>query len=448
MPVTRPETKFYESEIGSVGYQVFGEGDRDILFVTHWLSNIDMFWDEPTAVRYLDRLAEWGRVIMIDKLGSGVSDIAEGEWPVAPVDAHLDYMCGILDEVGSQSATLVGDTEGGMLAMLLAATYPDRFTSLVLINSYSRLSRAEDYPIGAPPASVERMREAWVEQHGTTGLLLHFTAPSTIGDQRLLEWFARFQRGAQKPQVAKKAIQWIANTDVRPALSSIQVPTLVVHRRDALFHRLAHGEYLVEHIEGARLVALPGADTLPFHAGDFDEVLDPIEEFLGSATDVRASTRQLATVLFTDIVGSTAMASEMGDRRWLDLVAEHDKVTRLNVERFRGELVKTTGDGALAVFDGPYRAVQAAQAIRQDTERLGITVRAGVHTGEIERRSDDVGGLAIHLAARVMDHAETGGVIATSTVRDLVVGSGLEFESCGDVDLKGIPGSWPLFEVR
>ena len=447
MPVGRPVTRFLHTDRGAVGYQVFGEGDRDIVFITHWLTNVDMYWDEPSAIRYLDRLASIGRVILIDKLGSGVSDEEEGEWPVAPVETHMDSINAVIDEVGIDSAILVGDTEGGMLSMLLAATYPNRFPVLVLINSYARLLRAEDYPIGAPPEVVDRMREAWVEQHGTTGEVLRFTAPSVFDDARFRSWFVRFQRGGQKQRAAMRAIPWIAATDVRPALEAIQSRTLVVHRRDAAYHRLIHGQYLAEHIEGAELVVLPGADTLPFHAGEVDDLLDVVESFLGSDAEVRPTNRQLATVLFTDIVGSTAMASELGDRRWLDLLEEHDRIVRLGVERFRGDLVKTTGDGAVATFDGPYRAVEAARLIRNDLDPLGISIRAGLHTGEIERRGDEVGGLAIHLAARVMDSAESGGIVVSSTVRDLVVGSRLEFAACGSFDLKGIPGSWDLYEV-
>ena len=447
MPLGRPETKYLHTEQGAVGYQVFGEGDRDILFITHWLSNIDMYWDEPSAVRYLDRLAGMGRVILIDKIGSGVSDLSTGDTPVPPIERHLDDILAVLDEVASTSATIIGDTEGGMVAILLAATYPKRFPSLVLVSSFARLSRAEDYPIGAPPHLIERASENWMAQHGTTGDILAFTAPSIADDARFKAWWVRFQRAAQKPRSAALALQWIAATDVRPALDAIQADTLVVHRRDAVHHRLAFGEYLAERIAGARLVVLEGADTLPFHAGPFNEVLDAIEDFLGDSQSPSIGARQFATVLFTDIVGSTAMASEMGDQRWLDLLAEHDRRVGMGIDRHRGELVKPTGDGAMATFDGPYRAIQAAASVVQDLGSLGLTIRAGLHTGEVERRNGEVGGVAIHLASRVMDMAEDGGVMVSSTVRDLLVGSGLEFEPKGTFDLKGIPGEWSLYAV-
>ena len=251
-----------------------------------------------------------------------------------------------------------------------------------------------------------------------------------------------------EPRAAAYAIQWISKTDVRAALPSIQAETIVIHRRDARFHRLAFGEYLATAIPGARFEIVEGADTLPFHAGDFDPILDLVEEFVTGGTQVHESNRVLATVLFTDIVGSTATASDMGDRRWLDLLADHDHIVRRNLGRFRGEEVKMTGDGALATFDGPQRAILCALAIRRDLAELGLPIRAGIHTGEIERRDEDLGGLAVHIASRVMETAESGGVIVSGTVKDLVVGSPIEFGACGDFSLKGVPGSWSLFEVR
>jgi class 3 adenylate cyclase len=443
---SRPETRFAHTPRGSVAYQVFGEGDRDIVFITHWMTNVDAYWDEPSAIRYFDRLAGMGRVILIDKLGSGVSDMPPG-LIIPPVEDTMDDIRGVLGEVGSERAALIGDTEGGMLAMVLAATYPDQFPSLILINSYPRLRRDDDYPIGAPDNVVELLAERWREQHGVTGEALELTAPSVANDARFRAWFTRFQRLSQNQQIAARAVNWIANTDVRGVLSSIQADTLVIHRRDARYHRLAYGRYLAEHIRGAELRIVEGADTLPFHAGDFGPTLDHVEEFLTGRLKHVSSNRMLATVLFTDIVGSTEIASATGDERWLDLRDTHDRIVRENLERFRGELVTMTGDGCVATFDGPQRAVLCAIAMKTELERVGITIRSGIHTGEIEVRDGDVGGIGVHIASRVMGVAESGGIMTSGTVKDLVVGSQLEFASCGEHELKGVPGSWPLYEV-
>lgn len=445
--VGRPDTRFINTPGGAIGYQVFGSGGPDLVFITHWLTNVDMFWEEPSAIRYFDRLASIGRVILIDKLSTGVSDVAV-TGVVPPVEDNMDDIRAVLDEVGSTSAVLIGDAEGGMLAMMLAATYPDQFPRLVLINSYARLKRTDGYDIGAPDGAIENMKLAWLAQHGTTGGVLFLTAPSVAEDLRFRAWFIRFQRAAQRPRAAAYAVDWIADTDVRAALPSIQADTLVIHRRDARFHRLEYGRYLADHIDGARLEIVEGADTLPFHAGDVDPILDLVEEFVTGKSGVRDSNRSLATVLFTDIVGSTARAAAMGDEKWLDLLGDHDRIIRRNLERFRGQEAKMTGDGAVATFDGPQRAVLCALAIRDDLVGIGISIRAGIHTGEIERRNGELGGLAVHIASRVMDVAETGGVVVSGTVKDLVVGSPIGFRSCGRFDLKGVPGSWNLFEVE
>jgi class 3 adenylate cyclase len=332
--------------------------------------------------------------------------------------------------------------------MVLAASRPDQFPTLVLVNSSARLRRADDYPIGAPPHVVDRFAELFKVQHGTTGDVLLFTAPSVADDQRFRQWFIRFQRSAQKQRIASQAIDWIAGTDVRAILPSIQADTLVIHRRDAIYHRLDYGKYLAENIPGAEFRIVEGADTIPFHAGDFGPTLDEVEEFLtGERTSVD-SNRMLATVLFTDIVGSTSLASQMGDDRWLDLRSEHDRIVHANLERHRGTAVKMTGDGALATFDGPQRGVLCALSMKNELDTIGLPIRAGLHTGEVEVRDGELGGIAVHIASRVMDAAESGGVMVSSTVKDLVFGSPLLFDSCGEFELKGVPGSWDLFEAQ
>jgi class 3 adenylate cyclase len=443
----RPETHYAKSPLGYIAYQAFGiEDGRDIVLITDWITNIDAIWDEPSAVRYLDRLATMGRVILIDKRGSGVSDWPQGRAP-DPLQDSLDDVNCVLDVLESKSAVLIGDTGGGMLAMLLASTYPERFPSLVLVNSFARIRRSEDYPIGAPDHVIDEFEEYWVSQHGTTGEVISLMAPSVADDRRFMKWFARYQRLSMPLGSASQAVKWVARADVRSILPSIQADTLVLHREHALVYRFPLSEYLHENIEGSKLVALRGADVSPFFAGDQTDVLDEIEHFLtGSRTSIEVD-RMLSTVLFTDIVGSTARASELGDQRWLDLRNEHDRLIRDELERFKGREVQMTGDGTVATFDGPQRAVQCAMAIGQAVKPLDINIRAGVHTGEIEVRNNEVGGIAVHIASRVMGAAELGGVMVSRTVKDLVIGSNLEFIGCGTFDLKGVPEPWELFEV-
>ena len=302
--------------------------------------------------------------------------------------------------------------------------------------------------MGAPPEVIDQLHSLWEAQHGTTGAMLELTAPSVAGDARFRAWFSRFQRGALKPRIAAQAITWVANTDVRAALPSIQAETLVIHRRDARHYRLDYGRHLAESIPQARLEIVDGADAFPFHAGAVDPILDLVEEFVTGKARVRETDRVLATVLFTDIVGSTATAAEIGDERWLDLLATHDGIVRRNLERFRGVEVKMTGDGLLATFDGPQRAILSAFAMSSELAEVGLTIRAGIHTGEVERRSNDLGGVAVHLASRVMASAGSGGVVVSSTVKDLVVGSPIEFTTRGEYSLKGVPGTWTLYDAH
>jgi class 3 adenylate cyclase len=445
--VGRPETRFVETPKGFVGYQVFGRERPDVVFLTNWVTNIDMFWDEPSAVRYLDRMATIGRVFLIDKRGSGVSDHSARGY-IDPVEDTLDDVSAVLDANESTEAVLIGDTEGGTLACVLAASYPERFPTLILVNSCPRLARADDYPIGAPPHVIQAFSDGWKESYGVNADTLSLTAPSAYADPRFRAWYPRFQRQAMPPSVARNAVEWIAQTDIRWVLPSIQAHTLVIHKRDARFHRLDFGRYLAEHIPGARLEIVEGEDTLPFHAGDTGPILDAIDTFVtGHKSQVRTN-RMLATVLFSDIVDSTTLAADTGDERWLDLMSEHNRIVRSELERFRGVEVSMTGDGFLATFDGPHRAIQCALAMVLQLEAIGLRVRVGIHTGEIETRDGEAGGMAMHIGARVMAAAETGGVMVSGTVRDLVIGSNVEFTDCGRFDLKGVPGSWNLYEVR
>ena len=422
-----------------MAYQVFGEGARDILFVTHWGTNLDAMWDEPALAHFFHRLSRNGRVICYDKRGTGVSDPV----PLASLptlESWMDDARLALDAAGSRQAAVIGDTEGGPMAMLLAATHPERVEKLVLLNTFARWRRDEDYPIGMPEPSVEKLVQLYQRHWGQHPAMLALTAPGLAGDARVEEWFTRYQRLSMPPGAATQMYRWVTLMDVRSVLPTISVPTLVLHRSDNRHYRLPFGQYLAEHITGARLVELPGTDCYPLFTPQADDVLEEISAFLSGAPVEASVDRELSTVLFTDIVGSTDLAARLGDAQWLDLRAAHDDVVRRHLAAFRGREVKTTGDGFLATFDGPARAVQCASLIRDSVRSLGVEIRAGLHTGEIELLDGDIGGIAVHLAARIMGVAGAGEVLVSRTLTDLVVGSGITFEDRGVHELKGIPG--------
>ena len=442
----RPETRYARSAGGYVAYQVLGEGPQDLLFVTHWGTNLDAMWEDPSLAHFFHRLTRIGRVVCYDKRGTGVSDPV----PLAALPTLEEWMDDArvaLDAVGSRQAAVIGDTEGGPMALLLAATFPERVSALVLLNTFARWRRAPDYPIGMPDPTWEKLvfryERFWGQDPGMLGL----TAPSLVGDARWEEWFTRYQRLSMPPGAASRMYRWVTQLDVRSVLPAISAPTLVLHRRDNRHYRLPFGHYLAEHIPGARLVELPGADCYPFYTGASDDVLDEVEQFLTGARQQPPPARELATVLFTDIVGSTDLAARLGDARWLELRSAHNDVVRRHVAAFRGREIATTGDGFLATFDGPARAVHCASQIRDAIRSLGMEIRAGLHTGEIELLDGDIGGIAVHLAARIMAAAGASEVLVSSTLTDLVVGSGIGFDDRGPHELKGIPGAWRLYEV-
>lgn len=417
------------------------------MFITNWITNLDVIWEEPSAARFFDELSTMGRVIMLDKRGSGVSDHSSRGY-MDPVDDTVCDVNAVLDVLGSEQAVLIGDTEGGMLCCVLSASNPQRFPKLILVNSLARLARDEDYPIGAPPEIIAEWTEGWHKYYGVGAETLVLTAPAVANDRRFGEWYVRYQRLSMAPSVARQALHWITETDVRAVLPSIQARTLVIHRRDALFIRLAYGEYLAAKIPGAQIAVVEGAETHPFHAGDSTEILGHIQSFITGESGSLRTNRQLTTVLFSDIVGSTELASRLGDQGWLDLRTDHNRLARIIMARFGGREWATTGDGFVATFDGPNRAVQCALAMTEDLERLGVSIRVGIHTGEVELRADEIGGIAMHIAARVMAEAQTGGVMVSGTVKDLVVGAHVDFIDRGLFQLKGVPGSWSLFEAR
>jgi class 3 adenylate cyclase len=429
-----------------VAYQVVGEGSPDLLFVTNWGNNLDAMWEEPSLAEFFHRLSRFGRVICFDKRGSGVSDPVP-LLSLPTLEEWMDDARVVLDAVESREAVVIGDTEGGPMAMLLAATYPERVRALVLLNTFARWRRAPDYPIGMPDETWEKLVALYERYWGQDPGMLGLTAPSLVGDARAEEWFTRYQRLSMPPGAATRMYRWVTRLDVRPVLPAISAPTLVLHRTENQHYRLAFGRYLRDHVPGAKLVELPGADCYPFYTEAADAVLDELGEFLTGARHQPASDRELATVLFTDIVRSTDLAARVGDARWLELRAAHNEVVRRHLAAFRGTEVTTTGDGFLATFDGPARAVHCAVRIRDSVRSLGMEVRAGLHTGEIERVEKDIAGIAVHIAARVMAAAAPGEVRVSGTLMDLVVGSGIVFDDRGWQDLKGVPGPWHLWAV-
>jgi class 3 adenylate cyclase len=359
----------------------------------------------------------------------------------------MDDVRAVLDAVDAKHPAILADTEGGPMALLFAATFPERVASLVLVNSFARWRRAEDYPIGIPPDAYSNLIALYEATYGQNADMLQLTAPSVQDDPRFRSWFLTYQRLSMAPGQSTNLYRWVTNLDVRDVLSAVKSPTLVVHRSGNLHYRVAFGRYLGEHIPNATYVELEGSDSYPFHAGDFSDLLDVVEEFLTGERHHAITDRMLATVLFTDIVGSTQKAAEIGDEHWSDLLEVHDRLAAEHVDRFQGDMIKHTGDGVVATFDGPARAVTCGLRMTEAVETLGLEIRVGLHTGEVEKRESDLLGLAVHIAARVMARAPDGGVAVSRTVKDLVAGSGFSFHPMGVQELKGVPGEWSIYQV-
>src|SRR5262245_12619038 len=358
--IGQPETRYATTADGYVGYQVFGRGPRDVLFITNWATNIDVMWEEPSLVRYFDRLGSFARVIFFDKRGSGISDAVPLSSPTT-IESWMDDARIVADAAAAGPLAVVGDTEGGPMAVLFSATYPRRVSSLMLVNTYARMLRADDYRIGLRPAVARALAEAY-ERHYGTGDILFLGAPSIADDPRFRLWYGRYERLAIPPRAARTMYEWVQQFDVRSVLGSIQTPTVVIQRQANRYYRAVYGRYLAETISGATYVELPGADCHPFWVNASD-VLDEIEVFLTGIHARSATDRRLATVLFTDIVDSTAIAARLGDDRWRDRLEAHRTLIRRLLVRFDGLEINMTGDSCLAVFDGPTRAVRCALAI-------------------------------------------------------------------------------------
>ena len=443
----RSDVQFAWSDDVAIAYQVVGDGPIDLVYMPPWLSNLDWQWEHPLHARYLERLASFSRLIVIDRRGWGCSDrVAPGSFPSLEVAA--DDLIAVLDAVDSRRAALFAGAEAGWVAAIAAATHPSRFSALILYQTAATWARTDETPWNPS-------REEWQEEEtywlgaGTVSFTEGFVRrwnPSLVGDRGAIEYLAKLMRGTIGPGGGPAEFRRYYTTDVRAILPAIQAPTLVVNRSAVSGNIPEDGPFLASKIPDSRWVALPGADDLPW-VGEYDALLAEVEEFLTGVRPAPESDRVLATVLFTDIVGSTEMAVDLGDAHWKALLAGHDRAARSEIARHRGNYIHTTGDGLLATFDGPARAVRCAQAIAEAVRSLGLEVRAGCHTGEIELAGEDVQGLAVHIGARVAAIADASEVLVSSTVKDLVAGSGLSFEDAGEHELKGVPDRWHLYRV-
>jgi class 3 adenylate cyclase len=443
--VTQPDTKFAQSGDVSIAYQVVGHGPLDFLVVPGFVSHVEQAWEDPSFTRFLLQLASFSRLILFDKRGTGLSDRISG---IPTLEQRMDDVRAVLDAAGSQRAALFGISEGGPMSVLFAATYPERTSGLVLYGTIARGAWAPDYPWGPKPENEET--EAWLagwRKEWGGPYSVEVWAPSMEKDERFRQWYAKYLRLSASPAAVINIFRMNMAIDVRAILPTIHIPTLVLHRVGDRVINIEQGRFFAEHIPGAKFVELSGDDHL-WWVGDSEAIVNEIQEFLTGERQTIAPDRVLATILFTDIVDSTKHAAEMGDRRWRDLLDSHNALMHKEISRFRGRAIKSTGDGFLATFDGPARAIRCAFAISDEVRRLGIEIRAGLHTGEIELIGEDVGGIAVHIAARVLAKAAAKEVWVSRTVKDLVVGSGFNFSERGVYDLKGIPGEWRLFTAE
>ena len=438
-----PAARYAKAGDVHIAYTVTGDGPIDVIWVPTWIHQVEHVWQEPSIAGTYERMGRFARLINFDRRGSGLSDPMVG----APtLEEQMDDVLAVMQAAGSEKAAVVGMLEGGPLAALFAATHPDKVGALVLYATFARTAWAPDYDWAptdeARDARIKSMLPHWGEGYVPSGL-----APTRFEEEPAFkEWAGRLERLAASPATATRIFDLIGRVDIRDVLPSIRVPTLVMHKTGDNFLKIEHSRYLAEHIPGARYVELEGDENL-FSTGDLDAWIGEVEEFLTGHRQEREPDRMLATVLFTDICDSTKTAADMGDSSWRRLLGEHDGLVRQALERHRGREVKQTGDGFLATFDGPARAIRCAASIAEGVRSLGIEIRTGLHTGECEVMNGDLGGLAVHIAARVMASAGPGEVLVSSTVKDLVVGSGIAFQERGSHELKGVPGEWRLFAV-
>ena len=434
-----PEIRYATNGDIHLAYQTAGTGPPDIVFIWGPFSNIEIIWEYPPARRSLERFASMGRLIHFDRRGTGLSD-RPGRIPT--LEQQMDDVVAVLDAVGSERAVLIGGGDAGMMTTLFAATHPERTSGLVLSDPRVRITRTDDFPWAFTDEEWGALRAALLDGWGA-GVSQFAAAPSTLGDDTVRRFWARLERQSLAPGAVADMLDVLEAADVRPVLPTIQAPTLILHRTGDRLSAVEQSRYLVERIPGARLVELPGEDHAGWE-GDAEPGNDEIEEFVTGHRPVHQPDRVLATVLFTDIVDSTVRARELGDRKWRELLDRHDEVARQAINQYGGRFVKSTGDGVLATFDGPARAIRCALGLGRT---LPVPIRAGLHTGEVELRGDDVGGIAVHTGARVAGLAAAGEVLVSRTVKDLVAGSGIEFADRGLHVLKGVPDEWQLYAV-
>jgi pimeloyl-ACP methyl ester carboxylesterase len=443
--MTIPETRYAKTDDGvHIAYEVTGGGPIDVVMVPGFVSHVELGWDMPFYASMWRRVGSFARVIPFDKRGTGLSDRTAD---VPTLEQRMDDVRTVMDAADVERAALWGISEGGPMSILFAATYPERTAGLVLQGSFARIAQAPDQPFGYAPEACEAIIGAFEEQWGTGWVLANYYFPSAADDPAMRERFARWERNGASPSAMVAVLEMINAIDVRSILSTISVPTLVVHSAGDVIVPVEHGRYLAEHIPGARYIELPGDDHLTIREGHHG-VFDDIEEFLTGTRPEPVIDRVLKTVLFTDIVQSTERAVSMGDRRWREVMDVHDAAVRDELEHFRGREIETTGDGFLACFDGPARAIRCARAITDKVHTIGLEVRAGLHCGECETRGDGLAGVAVHIAARVAALAQAGEVLCSRTVTDLVAGSGIGFIDRGVHPLKGVPGTWQMFAVE
>jgi pimeloyl-ACP methyl ester carboxylesterase/class 3 adenylate cyclase len=438
-----PEIRYAKSSGAHIAYQVFGSGPVDLVIIPGFISNIEHYWDWPEAANWLSYLAGRARVILFDKRGTGLSDRL-GELP--SLEQRMEDARAVMDAAGVERAAIMGFSEGGSLAVLLAAVHPERCSALVLYGAFARFSH------WFPTTQKLEAFLDYVETSWGTGESFTAFAPSKKGNMEFKKWWGRWERLGGSPSAVVSLMRLNSGINIDGILPTLRVPTLVLHRTEDPTVSIQAGRFLAKNIPRATLIELEGVDHMCWFGDNATQIADTILDFMrepgGDARSTVTSRRVLATILFTDIVGSTERAQQLGDRRWRELLQAHDATVRREILRFRGSEIKSTGDGFLADFDGPARAIRCAVAITEAMAPLGIQVRAGLHAGEVERSDTDVHGIAVHLAARIMDAAPAGGVVVSRTVKDLIAGSGIELDDAGEHLLKGLHEKWQLFRVR
>ena len=439
-----PPVRYAKSGDIDIAYQVLGDASLDLVFFTGWISHLDLAWEDPLRAAFYRRLASFSRLILFDKRGTGLSDRDDRS---STLEERMDDVRAVMDAAGSERAALFGLSEGGPLSMLFAATYPARVQALVLCETLVGGTHDPDFVPGQDAREIFAALHSVIDESWGEGGSLEWLAPSLANVDASLQYTARFERASATPATAHAHLNWLTDIDVRSVATSLRVPTLVVHRQGDRVIPVEMGRWLARHIENARYFEQADANHLPW-VGATGELLDAVEEFLTGSHHRPEPNRMLATILFTDIVGSTDSAVRLGDRRWSEILDAHRRVVREQLDRFRGREIDTAGDGFFAAFDGPARAVGCACAIREAVRSVGLEIRAGIHTGEVEVADDKIAGIAVHIGARVGAAAAAGEVLVSRTVTDLVAGSGIRFDNRGEHTLKGVPGDWQLFAVQ